>query len=267
MTTNPPTKRGIGGILYGDIGVGKTSFALQFRRPLKCISVRESGFADLLELDPNLEGISAVSADNFSDLLAELEDADDQATVVVDSLSGISQFMRTDILKHCYSGTTDNRIKGFASFSEGWRIHGPIWMERLEERCEYLRSKGVNVILIGHVKIEKNKNIISNDYQAAMLDMESWPRAVITKWAQAVLFMTIDFSVKSTKKWKGKTTESKVEEELDESVARVMYTTKHPSHSAKNRLNLPLSIDMGESAEEAFTNFKEALPPIMRDRI
>ena len=122
------------------------------------------------------------------------------------------------------------------------------------------RSKGVNIVLLGHTKIEKSKNIISSDYQSAMLNMESWPRDVLTKWAQAVLFMTMDFELRTTKTWKGKTTEAKVNASLDEEVDRIIYTSKHPSHSAKNRLSLPPFIHMGESAEQTYKNFVKELP-------
>lgn len=252
--------RGLGLIPYGVEGIGKTSFCLQFPKPLRCISVRETGFLDLQDVGDVPSGCEGVQVDNWADLLSELRDSTDVRTVVVDSLSGVQQLMKDDILRQVYSNK-DNPLECYGSFSEGPRIHGPIWMEKIENLGERLRAKGVNILFIGHTKIEKSKNVISSDFQSAMLQMEQWPRDVLTKWAQAVLFMTMDFQVRTTKAWKGKPTEAKVSGDLADQVDRVIYTEKHPAHSAKNRLKLPSIISMGESASEAYQYFLSALPP------
>lgn len=252
--------RGMGLIQYGVEGIGKTEFSLQFPKPLRVLSCRETGYLDLLDLGVVPNECENEQVENWSEYINELRQGDDVKTLVTDSLSGVAQFMKDDILEKVYKGES-NPLRAFGSFSEGWRVHGPIWAEKIETEATKLRNKGVNVIFIGHTKIEKSKNIVSADYQSAMLNMESWPRDVLTKWAQAVLFMTMDFELRVTKSWKGKTTEAKVEGGLEDEVDRVIYTTKHPSHSAKNRLNLPPYISMGESAKEAYSNFVKELPP------
>ncbi len=258
--------RGMGLCIYGDEGIGKTGFALQFPTPLRCISINETGYEDLDEIGEVPEGCENEYVSSFSDLLTELRQSTDVRTVVVDSLSGFSQLMQEDICSVVYKAS-DNPLQSYGSFSEGSRIHGPIWTERLEVICNVLRAKGVNVILLGHTKIEKSKNIIATDYQSAMLNMESWPRAVITKWAQAVLYFTMDFQVRTTKKWQGKATEAKADTGLEEEVDRIMYTTKHPSHSAKNRLKLPTYLPLGDSAEEAYETFVKNLPPKLQENL
>jgi len=251
--------RGLGLIIYGVEGIGKSEFSLQFPGPLRCISVNETGFEDLEDLGVVPENCEHHIASDWNDLLGEFRHSTDVRTVVIDSLSGVAQMMKEDIIKSVYS-SAQNPLQAFGSFSEGWRIHAPIWAEQLETNANILRGKGINVILIGHTKIEKSKNIISADYQAASLNMESWPRDVLMKWAQAILFMTMDFQLRVTKTWKGTPTEAKVTGDLEDEVDRIIYTTKHPSHSAKNRLNLPPFIHMGGSAKEAYANFVEKLP-------
>lgn len=256
--------RGMGLIVYGDEGIGKTGFALQFPKPLRCISVNETGYEDLDDIDEVPNGCENEYVDTHANLLQELRQSTDVRTVVVDSLSGYSQLMQEDIINTVYK-REDNPLQAYGSFSEGPRIHGPIWAEQLEVVCNVLRAKGVNVILLGHTTIEKTKNIISTDYQSAMLNMEKWPRSVITKWAQAVLYLTMDFQIRNTKKWKGTATEAKVDASLEDEVDRIMYTTKHPSHSAKNRLTLPTYIPLGDSAAEAYENFIKHLPPKIKE--
>lgn len=264
---NKPPIRGLGIIVYGVQGIGKTSFALQFPGPLRLISVRDSGFQDLQEVGMVPSNCTYVKVDTFSELLQEIKDSDDEETVVIDGLSGVAQFMRDSILTECYEGPAADRLKAFGSFSEGWRIHGPVWTSKLETQCEYLRSKGVNIILIGHQTTETSKNTKGHDTLASVLDMEKWPRAVLTKWAQAVLFLDMDYQTQATKKWKGTVTEAKITDSVDDSVDRIMYTTIHPGHSAKNRLNLPNYIPMGESAEEAYENFTKKLPKPIQEKL
>lgn len=259
---------GIGIILTGDEGIGKSSLAAQFPKPILGISAKESGFLDLVysgEIKP--DDIEQEEVEDWGSLLSLLKEPGDASTVVVDSLSGVGQFMKEDILQKIYEGPLSDRLKAFGSFSEGWRIHAPTWAERMTERLTKLRTDGVNVILIAHNRNETVKHAVGQDYEASVIDLEKWPRAVFTKWAQAVLFMTMDFGTKGTKKWKGKVTEAKVEEELDEAVDRVIYTTKHPSHSAKNRLGLPVSIPMGDNAAEAYYNLVSEFPPIIQEQL
>lgn len=258
--------RGMGLIIYGRQGIGKTTFGLQFPKPLRVISVNEYGYDDLDDAGDIPADCENVLMSSFPAFIKEIRESTDVKTIVIDSLSGVSQIMKDDILKVIYS-TTDNPLQAFGSFSEGYRVHAPDWAQKIENAATIVRGKGVNVILLGHTKTETSKNIIANDYEAAGIDMEKWPRGVLTKWAQAVLFMEMDFKVRTTKSWKNTPTESKAVGSLDNEVSRVMYTSKHPSHDAKNRMNLPAYIDMGASPEEAYENFVKELPPKIKENL
>lgn len=253
--------RGLGLVVYGTEGVGKTSFALEFPKELLCISVKESGYDDLEmveQVPPETEGIDV---ETFGALIKTMQNAKEYRTVVIDSLSGVQQLMAKDILKEVYK----DDLKDFGSFSEGLRIHGPIWAERVTNAAEVLRGAGVDVIFIGHSKTELPKNVNGTDYAVTELDMEKWPRAVFLKWAQAVLYMTLDVEVMATKTWKGKAIEGKVKQDLDDESDRIMYTSKNPSHSAKNRIGLPLHISMGNSPRQAYENFFKHLPDSLKE--
>lgn len=252
--------RGLGLILYGVEGIGKTSLALEFPKPLRCISVRESGYDDLKDIGVVPQGCENVTVASFNEFLTELRQSTDVKTIVIDSLSGVAQYVNDEILTSVYRGY-DNPLQAFGSFSEGSRIHAPIWMEKIENVATILRNKGVNVILIGHTRIETSKNIVSDDYKSAGMDMDKWPKAVLTKWAQAVLFMTLDFKVRITQQWKGKTTEAKAAGNLEDEAERIIYCSKNPSHDAKNRLNLPPFIQMGKTPRETYEAFVSKLPP------
>lgn len=255
--------RGVGIIFQGVPGIGKSGLAAHFPGPILCVSCKEVGFDDLIdsgEIDE--DSIDQDEAEDWNDLLSILDNVGEEyKTVVIDSLSGVSQFMGANILKVAYNGD----VADFGSFSNGWRIQGPIWTERLETRLTLLRSKGVNVILVGHVKSETEKDPLKNDYQRLVLDMDKNIRPLFLKWAQAVLFLTMEFDLKVSKMWKKKATEHKVDSE--EEVDRVIYTEIHPSHDAKNRLDLPPVIEMGDSAKEAYNNLISKFPPKIQQHL
>jgi DNA polymerase III delta prime subunit len=258
--------RGLSIVFYGTEGVGKTSLALEFPKELLCISVKENGFENLELVGDIPEGCDHESAETFPQLLNILKKAKDYTTVVVDSVSGVAQLMTSHILKQIYDNH-ENPQQAFASFSEGDRKHAPIFMEKFCSELTLLNNQGVNTIILGHARQETVKNPTGNDYNATVIDMESWPRAVLTKWAGAVIYMTLDLEVMVTKTWKGKPVEGKARQDLEALSDRIMYTTKHPSHSAKNLYKLPPYISLGESPQEAYKAFTKSLPENLRKQL
>ena len=258
------THRGLSIIFYGTEGVGKTSLALQFKKEISVLSANENGFANLDMVGDIPEGCENTDITSFPELIRYIRVAKDYSTLVIDSMSGIQQLMAEHILKQHYSDKDDPQ-KAFASFSEGYRCHAPFYAETLCNELTLLNTKGVNTILIGHAKMETVKNPTGTDYNATVIDMESWPRAVFKKWASAIIYLTLDLEVIVTKSWKGKPTEAKAKADLESESERIMYTTKHPSHEGKNLLHLPPYIYMGESAEEAYNNFLSKLPQKLQE--
>jgi hypothetical protein len=256
--------RGLSIIFYGTEGVGKTSLALQFKKEISVLSVNENGYANLEMVGDIPDGCDNTDIESWPELIKYVKAAKDYSTLVIDSMSGLQQLMADYILKQHYHDKDDPQ-KAFASFSEGYRCHAPFYAEQLCNELTYLNTRGVNTILIGHSKMEVVKNPTGNDYNATVIDMESWPRAVFKKWASAIIYMTLDLEVAVTKTWKGKPTEGKAKADLESESERIMYTTKHPSHEAKNLLKLPPYIYMGESPEEAYKAFINKLPPVLQE--
>ena len=258
------TTRGLSIIFYGTEGVGKTSLALQFKKEISVLSVNENGFANLDMVGDVPEACDNTDITSFPELIKYIRSARDYSTLVIDSMSGVQQLMAEHILKQHYADKDDPQ-KHFASFSEGYRCHAPFYAEQVCNELTLLNNKGINTILIGHAKMETVKNPTGTDYNATVIDMESWPRAVFKKWASAIIYMTLDLEVVVTKTWKGKPTEAKAKADLESESDRIMFTTKHPSHEGKNLLKLPPYISMGESAQEAYSRFFSKLPPKIQE--
>lgn len=252
--------RGMSLILYGYEGLGKTTTALQFKKDLLCISANENGYDNLEAVGDIPEGCTNEQVDTYPELIKALKSGANFKTVVLDSLSGTQQFLGDHIVKNHYHQKDDPR-QAFGAFSEGWRVHGPVYAEEICSILTWLNTKGINTVLIGHAKHEVVKNPTGADYNATVIDMEQWPRAVFKKWAAAVLYMTLDADVVVTKTWKQKPMEAKATGDVDGLSDRIMYTTRHLTHEAKNLYKLPPFIPLGESAEEAYHNLFKKLPP------
>jgi hypothetical protein len=89
-------------------------------------------------------------------------------------------------------------------------------------------------------------------------------RSIITKWAQAVLFMNIDVNINRAVET-DRITKLIMEGKARDEDVRLMYTTKAPGHSAKNRLGLPMVINMGDSSKKAFENLWKHMPQAYQD--
>lgn len=253
------TIRGLSIIMYGTEGVGKTSLALQFKKEVLCISARENGYDNLEMVGDIPDHCENTQVENWGELMKAIKSAKDYSTLIIDSMSGLQQLMAQQILHDQYS-SNEKPEKAFASFSEGYRVHGPFYAEKVCNELTLLNSKGINTILIGHTKNEVVKNPSGNDYNATVIDMESWPRAVFKKWAAAILYMTLDAEVMVTKTWKGVPTEAKAKTALEEDSDRIMYTTRNLTHEAKNLYHLPPYISLGDSPAEAYSRFIKRLP-------
>lgn len=252
--------RGLGLILYGGAGIGKTSFALQLPKPLKCITIPpECGYVDLEDLGRVPEGCENLKCDTVPRILQELKKSvKSDKTVVIDSGSGL----QLSIFDHSIKEDYDDNDKEFYAYSKGPRMSCPRYADMVCTEFENLRDAGVNVVFICHEKKSTIKNPRGLDYQSVDLDMEEGIREVFKKWAQAILYMCLDPNMERVTKMVNK---KAIEGKMKDDDVRVMFTTKSLVHSAKNKLGLPILVDLGDSEQEAYANFVEALYPNFKE--
>lgn len=257
--------RGLGLVIYGGEGVGKTSFAAQFAKvgSVRFINVKETGVADLQMVGDIPEGVISVDVDNFEELEKEVINSTEQ-TLVVDSLMGVQSFIFDFVCRTQYNGIWDGK-EGFTSYWKGQRVDSPPVFDKLLDRFSKILSQGRNVILLGHVFTVTLPNTLGADYLSHVVALDDGDkgglRSCLMRWASNVLFMNINVDINiSTKSERRVTTEGKAYDQDK----RCIYTTKSPGHAAKNRLKLPPVISMGDSAPEAFDKFIKALPDAVK---
>jgi hypothetical protein len=254
--------RGLGLDVYGSEGIGKTSWALEFDQIGKVVfcSVRESGVQDLLDYGRPRPDVTHFDIEDWEDLVKVTESVR-EGTFVVDSLSGLQAILFDYVCRTLYKGIWEGK-EGFTSFYRGQRVDSPKVLEPYLTTLDNLRNRGVNVVLLGHMKNVETPNTQGADYKTHTIDMDDNVRASVIKWAQAVLFMNIGVNIAiATEVDKTQVVVGKAKD-VDE---RFMYTTKSPGHVAKNRdlFTTPV-IRMGNSPKQAFLNFYKALPDAYR---
>ena len=247
--------RGLGIVVYGPSGIGKTSWASYFPEPGFIIDSQEEGVLDLIEYKQikNISRNRIITASNWDELREGVDNAPKMGikTLIGDSLTG---FEKLCFLAHCdkyFDG--DWSKEGFFAFQQGPKNSAKTdWPEFLD-LLDHVRRTGINVVLIGHSQVKNHSNPSGADFDQYIpyLDKETW--AQTHRWAQSVLFMGYDVVVQKTKG----ALKSKVN--LEQSGGRLLYADPCPAWNAKNRYGLESPIDLGESAKEGYDNFAAAL--------
>jgi hypothetical protein len=256
--------RGLGIIVYGSEGIGKTTFALRFPGPIDCLSVKETGYDNMAPLGMLPENITNYNIDSYEEVLFLIKKTKAK-TLVLDSLSGLQQLLFNFVCRTHYDGNWE----AFTSYWKGQRVDSPAIFQSLLDECNEARARGVHIVLIGHMITIEMKNSMGPDYMCHALELDGGEQggvcSVARKWAQAILFMNIDISINRIEKTDSKT-KTILSGKARDTEMRIMYTTKSTNHSAKNQLDLPPVIALGESSQEAFNNFWKHIHPIYKEQ-
>lgn len=255
--------RGLGLVLYGVEGIGKTTLALEFPKPLGIINIRETGYDDLKDVGKVPSGTMPLICSNWEDVLVAVK-ACQQKTLVIDSLSGLQEYLIKYVTKTVYGGN----YAAFKSFYNGLRQDCPVQMMELIDLFEFKRAQGTHIILIAHRKTEAEPNSDGPDIMMQTLFGDIGITGPIMKWAQAILFMTGKKNVDIVTESAGKGDNVKILEGKSTGVpTRIMYTSFSGAHAAKNKLELPPLVMMGKTSLEGYTNFVAALPELVRKNL
>lgn len=256
--------RGLGLVLYGGEGMGKTGLSLQFSHlgPLKCLSIGETGYEDLNTIGEVPDNCTNVVVDSWDEMIKETRNLEEQV-LVLDGLAGVQKMLFNHVCRTMY----DNNWTDFTSYWKGQRVDSPAFLSEYLNMLDNLRAEGKHIILIGHMVTTQEPNTLGADYLSHVIALDDGDkgglRSCVKQWAQAILFLNIDISItRATETARNKVV---MEGKAKDDDNRLIYTTKAPGHSAKNRLQLPPIISMGASANEAFVNLWKVMPKVYKD--
>ena len=239
-------------VLHGPGGVGKTSWAAQAPNPVFLLSPGETGLHTLM--DSGIVGqMDNIEVHRWIEYTAALTDLTDQKhdynTLVVDTIDGIEKMCNHFVCETQFGG--DWGEKGFGSFQKGneFVANGP-WRQMLAMLDKLRSAKSMRIILLAHTDIANFANPEGPDFNRYVPAMHKKPWGLTFGWADMVLFGYREVAVlkeKGERKARG-----------GGGSTRLMRTEWSAASDAKNRHNLPAEISMGDSPEEAWTNFAAA---------
>jgi hypothetical protein len=244
------TKEGKLIVSYSSPGVGKTSMWAQAKDSI-LIEVKDNSASALKDIGAIREDLPVVSTTDWHDTLAVLRELVETGSsfrhVIIDGISGADEFCDELTIKDDCEGDADK----FLAFGRGEGLSSVKWME-LVQLLRDLKAKGLWIYLLGHSQITTVNNPSGANFSRYSPACGKKKLAQILKFSDAILYSTFITAITDVNKQSG--TGKALGGER-----RVMYTSPSASYESKNRLNLPSVIELGNSAEESFNAFVNAV--------
>ncbi len=235
-------------LLYGQHGVGKSSWACQAPNPI-FLNI-EDGLADLdCDKTPKLNSIGDINS-ALSWLISEQHD---YKTVVLDSADWFEILLFNQVAAEFNEKTYEEIAygKGAGRIEQGWQ-----W---LIKNLDYLlKEKKMNVIILAHAKIEKYTDPSLPSYDRYVPELSKQAFGYVQEWAQEVLFARFRVLTSETKEAFGnKRSTAKGGKD------RYVLTNEAGASMAKNRLNLPDELPLDWNAYYAYWPKPNAEPQVV----
>jgi len=242
-------------VLHALEGWGKTSFGAQTPDPIFLMTSKETGLWTLMDAGQLQENVAHFprAAESWLDVNLAVSqlivNEHPYKTLVLDTMNGAERLLHDDVCQKKFDGDWGER--GFLGYDRGPRMAIPEWVELLK-KLDRLREKGMSILLLCHTAVSNFKNPEGPDYDRFVPAVNKATWAETHKWADMVLFGNFETLVDTAK---AKDTKGKAKG----GQTRLILTERHASYDAKNRHGLPPEIECGDTAEQAWANFVEAL--------
>lgn len=225
-------------VIYGTEGIGKSTWAAQAPAP---IFVQTEDGIDELGCDRFPLAASYADVDRALDELRR-EDHEYQ-TVVVDSLDWLERLIWDRL---CQDAGVSSIEKVDGGYGKGYTHALHYWREVVARLTALREDRGMAVILTAHCKVEKYEDPESASYDRYGPRLHKHACALVTEWADAVLFATRKIRVQTEDG--GFNRKRAVARAVGrDGTERVLRCVGGPSAVAKNRYGiaeeLPLSWD------------------------
>ncbi len=222
-------------LIYGTEGIGKSTTAAQAPSPI--FIPTEDG---LDQIDCSSFPLAGKLADVESALQSLLNETHDFASVVIDSVDWLERLI-WDALCEQYGVSSIEKVDG--GYAKGYTHALTPWRKVLNDLNALRSQRGMCVILLAHAKVEKFEDPEHATYDRYSPRLHKHATALITEWADAVLFATRKIITKTEDGGFGR----------DRTIAaglgkdggeRVLRTVGSPSCVAKNRYSLPAELPL-----------------------
>lgn len=239
-------------VLVAVNGWGKTTIGAYAEDPVMLISPDEMGYPTLLSRGL-VPAVPAMQPRSWPEALACIEslarDQQGRKTIVVDALAGFEHLLARHICKTQFGG--DWSKTGFLSWNEGPRVVARIWPMLLARLLACARA-GMDILILGHAKIEKFENPDGANYDRYVCNCghaDLWART--KDWAEAVLFGNFR-AIVDTARPETNTAKAKGKAIGQQRLMRAQFSS---SADAKNQYGLQPEYIMPDNPEECASAF------------
>lgn len=216
--------------LYGTQGVGKSTWAAMAGKTI--FLPTEDGIGDI-------DCASFPLAGSYAELMGNLEalynDPGEYNTIAVDSLDWLEMLIWRAVAE-------DNSVANIEEigYGKGYKFAADKWREFLLAMNTLRSSRGFQTILIAHSKTQRFDDPQTAPYDRYMPRLHDTASAMVSEWADEVLFACYEVFSKTIKEGFGKETTQAIA-----NGRRIIRTVERPSHIAKNRIpGLPEVLDL-----------------------
>lgn len=221
VTGTPPLP--IRAVVYGPEGIGKTTFASRWPKPIFIDLERGTG---RLAVDR----VYAGTVSEVESILAELATQDAYRTIVFDTADKLDQLM---IRAVCDAGGKSG-IEEFG-FGKGYVFVAEKWGSFLDRLNRFSDRYKMHVVFLAHAALRKfEQPDETGSYDRWELKCAKQTCPLLKEWADTLLFANYKTIVVEQDNGKKKASGGK----------RVIYTSHHPCWDAKNRFEFPAELAM-----------------------
>ena len=231
---------GMKAIVYGVPGVGKTTFAATFPKP---ILIRTEDGASAMDVPTFPELVTSTEQLRHVNALLWKEKHDFQ-TVIIDSLDWLEPIVWGELSRR--SGKA--HIEDFG-YGKGYTILDDDW-RKITRQFDHLNKKGMNVIAICHSQPVTITAPDTDDYMSYSLKLQKRAASIWTEWSDAIFFL--DYQKNIVNSGKGDSSKKKAVGTGE----RIVYTASRPAYTAKSRWPLTEQILIRDAS---YSEFHEAL--------
>lgn len=225
-------------VMYGPEGIGKTTFASRWPRPL--FLDFEGGTGRM-----NVDRVPVASYPELEQVMAHIaQDHADYRTLVFDT----ADWLDRQITRAVCDAAGKKGIEEFG-YGKGFTFLAEKWAAFLDRLNRFGESTGLHIVFLAHATLRKfEQPDESGAYDRWELKCAKSVCPLLKEWADMLLFANYKTIVVNDS-GKSKVSGGK----------RVIYTTHHPCWDAKNRFGFPdeLAFDPAALAPELVTVIRE----------
>ena len=242
--------------IYGGAGVGKTSLAATFPKPI--VMRFEDGLQSVpMQQRPDAFPIVQSFSDATSQLMALINEQHDYKTLVIDSVTKAERLFIEEIVKgSSKTGTNafDNKAlaKAGGGYGAGYQILAN-YHQRIRNACQILvDSKNMNIVFIGHSDIETIDLPDSQSFQRFTVKMNKQGMAHYIDDVDFVGFLRLETFVLGDDDKKAKARSSG---------DRIIQCASAASSISKNRMGIhdDITVQYGVNPLSQFLNNNEEI--------